>query len=144
VVTRSRMVTTNASSKLFFIEAFSAQVWSGIFGLLLAQFVNTAMDTKFAPQLVADSAERASSWYKRVQECTLKNPILFRIRHAIFKSMYHMVGQTADVNTHNNGAKVRVMTLFALLMGIFLLTVFQASVTRQEYRNETPSGFRYV
>jgi hypothetical protein len=89
------------------------------------------MDANFAPRRGHVLPPGEQSRFEKARHFLLKSSILFRLRHALFNSMFHIVGQTVEVDTHKSGAKEKIMNLLALAIGVFLLSIFQASVTYQ-------------
>jgi hypothetical protein len=143
VLTSRALVKSTASNKLFFFKTFSWTVWIGIATLLVTHVFVTSMDSNFAPPRGdSEPAGAGVPFFQRFRRFLLKNPYLFRFRHALFNSLFHMVGQTVDVDTHKSGTKEKIMNLLALVIGIFLLTIFQASVTFQVLLDEPRSSFR--
>jgi hypothetical protein len=143
VVTRTSLVD-DASSKFFFFRAFSWHVWVAILGLLITHVVVTSLDSKFAPLRGVSSYVEDRTWVRRMRRFLLKNRVLFRLRHALFNSMFHLVGQNVEADTHKSGTKEKIMNLLAITMGIFFITVFQASVTFQVLSNVPGSTFKSV
>jgi hypothetical protein len=142
VLTSRALVKSTSSNKLFFFKTFSWPVWIAIFALLSTHVLVTAMDSNFAPPRGTNAAVNEGSWRERLRHFLLKSGILFRVRHSYFNGLFHLVGQTVDMDTHKSGTKEKVMNLLVLIIGIFLLSIFQASVTYQVLVDEPISKFR--
>jgi hypothetical protein len=144
VVTARNMVTSTSANRLFFFNAFSWQVWIGIAALLLVHVFVTAMDANFAPLRGNVLPPGEQSRFEKARHFLLKSSVLFRLRHALFNSMFHIVGQTVEVDTHKSGTKEKIMNLLALAIGVFLVSIFQASVTYQVLLGVPQTKFKSV
>lgn len=130
-VTRSSAVRETAAKHVFFLQAFTWPVWVAIAGLMLMHVLVLMMDRGFAPapQRLGHSHLLPTGW-QLVRYRLLKSAMLYRLRTGLISTTVHFMGQYAP-GSRKLGTKTRLMNVIALMMGVFLLTMFQASVTVQ-------------
>lgn len=132
VVTRTSSVREANAKNVFFIQAFSLQVWGAIASLAVLHMFVTLFDRNFArpPRDCFRNWEELSFW-QRQRHLLMKTKLLYRIRRAFFNTTLNFIGQTSNDRSPKTGTKQTVMNLVGLLFGVFLLTIYQASVTLQ-------------
>jgi hypothetical protein len=134
VITRIALATGSSLNNFFFFSTFAWSVWLALIGLFVLHVCVTALDPKFMA-LEADRANvrnKNGNWAHRLKILLLKNTALLKLRRAFFDSAYHLLGQAPHFFSESKrGSKEKTMGMMALFMGVFLVTVFQASVTVQ-------------
>jgi hypothetical protein len=144
VITTVENATGSKQNIFFFFSTFAWPVWLAIVGLLAFHVLVTALDQKFVP---LDTAERAASyengnWIHRTKAWLLKSALLYRVRHAFFNSAYHLLGQAPHFFSETKkGTKEKMLGMIALFMGVFLITVYQASITVQVIQSSPSPDF---
>lgn len=134
MVTRAELVRDSAPKNVIFKDAFSNQVWGAIFSLGILIVLLTLFDRNFAPAPRAMEPSADLTALQRAQHFLLKTKLLYRIRQAVFNMLMHMVALSSDEATpvnYKQRTRQRVINLMSILIGFFLITVFQASVTVQ-------------
>lgn len=133
MITRTSLVKDSAPKQIFFIEAFSWQVWIAVLALGVLIMIITLFDRNFAPappftQLPLNEHSR----FQRARYTIMKSKIPYRIRQAFFNTMMRLVAQSPEgQDNHKRGTKQRFISVISILIDFFLVTVFQASVTVQ-------------
>jgi hypothetical protein len=133
-ITRIALATGSSPNQLFFFSTFAWSVWLALVGLFVLHVCITALDPKFMALEAAKAKIRNKNGNcaNRMKVWFLKNTALFKLRHAFFDSAYHLLGQAPHFFSESKrGSKEKTMGMMALFMGVFLVTVFQASITVQ-------------
>jgi hypothetical protein len=134
VVTTVEKATGSKKNQFFFVTTFGGLVWLAIAGLFVFHIVVTALDDNFAQPGIGEGGDtyKSGSWIHRTKAKILKIPLLYKVRHAFFNSAYHLLGQAPHFFAlTKKGTKEKVLGMIALVMGVFLITVYQASITVQ-------------
>jgi hypothetical protein len=122
MTTRTSAVREVSSNNIFFISAFSMSVWLAIVGLVTAHIFVTMMDKTFAPADDDISMTRLRSDASKVavaRHLVMKNPYVYRLRHAFYNTAMHFVGQDNEtVAGHKRSTKSRAMNLLASLFRV--------------------------
>lgn len=142
MITRTSLVRGSAQKSVFFLQAFTWQVWLGVISLVFLHIFVTLFDRNFAPAPPMTEIPRGVfSGVQRLRHRLLKSKLLYRVRQAAFNSSFHFVGQATSSETHKSGTKEKTMNLIAIFFGVVLLTCFQASVTVQVLLEKPTSEF---
>lgn len=148
MITRSKLIKDSAPKSVIFRDAFSGPVWGGIASLVVLITILTLFDRNFAPatRLQQPALEECTT-LQRLQYVLLKSKILYRIRKAIFNTFMNMVAQSPEdgsADGKKQGTKQRLISITSILVGFFLITVFQASVTVQVLVTAPVSDFETI
>jgi hypothetical protein len=132
VITTVTRATGSEEGRFFFFSTFSWTVWLALLGIVVLHVCVTALDPKYTAPETARTAvnDKNDTCSHRLKVWFLKNPALFKLRHAFFDSTYHILGQAPHFFSENKrGSKEKTLGMMALFMGVFLVTVYQASIT---------------
>lgn len=145
VAARTSTVRDSNAKNVFFIQAFSWQVWVAIAMLGIYHIFVTLFDRNFArpTRNTVENWDELSFW-QRTRHALMKTTLLYRIRRGFFNTALNFIGQTSNDNSPKTGTKQTVMNLIGLLFGVFLLTIYQSSVTVQVLVETPTSPFQSV
>lgn len=130
-VTRFSAVRETAANSIFFLSAFTWPVWLAILGLMVVHVLVLLLDRGFAPPpAVPENTRLLPSMWQRLRYQLMKSAMLYRLRTGLVSTTVHFLGQYAP-GSRKTGTKTKMMNVIALMFGVFLLTMFQASVTVQ-------------
>jgi hypothetical protein len=133
-ITRVDKARGQKLNRFFFFTTFTWPVWLAVAGIFLFHILVTMLDPKFFPRKAVGVAStyKTGSWAQRLKALLLKSDDLFRLRQSFFSSAYHLLGQAPHFYSGTKkGTKEKTLGMIALFMGVFLLTVYQASITVQ-------------
>lgn len=150
VITRVSEVGDIAGDKFFFLKVFKPGVWLGILSVIVLLMIVLLLDRNFAPprrDSDTNELDNASRW-TRWRNWLLHWSPLFRLRHAVYYVLSHLLVQLAagrqriDRSMRNSVTRVSVLGLLAMIIGIFLVSVYTSSLTAKLFLTEKVSVFR--
>jgi hypothetical protein len=160
MATRASLVQSRSRQGVFFFTAFSPGVWLAVAALACAHVAVAMFDATFmappppgsTPAPPGEGTAAAAGVLRRVHRLLLKQRLLYRLRHSLYSTVMHLLGQhTGGGPAAGRGAapakqraRHRVMNILALLFGLFVFTVYQASLTVQLFLTEQRSVFSSI